>query len=183
MDGWVRDDDGETMVYNLFLHRDHHDKYRSADNGVRPRQKRRYEHRRTKRRNSELRDWIFFSPTINCSTRSSPLSGKRWKRQLTITSLGLTGRWRVVLCLRETSRSLSNEYLCSYYVQRYRVYDCFSSSFFFFFENKTLLFFYLVYILYTIFFRGTKAYRKKKKKCEREQSKSVNKRIKFPNNF
>lgn len=133
-----------------------------ADNGVRPRQKRRYEHRRTKRRNSEeSRDWIFYA-TINCyrSTRSSlHCRARRWKRQLTITSLGLTGRWRVVLCLRETSRSLSptnertNEpiYLCSYYVQRYRACDCFF-LFFSFFENKTLLF--RIQFIHTIYFRG-----------------------------
>lgn len=69
-DGWVRGDD-ETMVYNLFLHRNHHDKCWSMDNGVR--QKRRYEHRRTKRRNSELRDWIFFSPRLIVIVPRGPL--------------------------------------------------------------------------------------------------------------
>lgn len=77
----------------IYFRRNRDDKY-CSDNSRRPRQKRRYEHRRTKRRNSELRVRTFY-PTINCyhSTRSSLLSSQDENAKLTIIALELTCRW------------------------------------------------------------------------------------------
>lgn len=91
------DGDDETMVYNLFLHRNRHDKCRSVDNGGSVHVKKTSiwtSADKTAQQRVTGLDFLF--ATINCyrSARSSPLSAKRWKRQLTITRLGLTGRWR-----------------------------------------------------------------------------------------